>query len=972
MIFPTPQPRATSTVGAIGAALYLTALMLPADATEGFGFFKEKVEPILVKRCYDCHSEEAGKQKGGLWLDRKAAWQQGGDAGSPIVPGDLESSLLVHTIRYLDEDLQMPPKAKLPKEEIAILEQWVKMGAPDPRDAALAGAVRKAEIDYETERQKWAFRPHQNPVVPNVKNAEWPRSEVDRFILANLELQNLEPTADANPRALLRRVYFDLIGLPPTPEETAAFAGNPTPEAFAKIVDDLLARPAFGEKWGRHWLDVARYSDSNGGDRNFTFHQAWRYRNYVIDSFNRDRSFYQFVRQQIAGDLIEAKSDTERADNLIASGFLALGPKMLTERDKEKLRLDTADEQVDTVGRAFLGLTMGCARCHDHKFDPISQEDYYAMAGIFRSTQIVMGTQNGCVNVASWVETPLPGPNFDKTKAKVDRMELAMKLVIDAQFKQKAGGKMTPNMLPLGGVIYDDADAERVGEWKPSSFSENRFGDGYIHDDKSKKGEKKIVFRASLPTNGVYEVRLSYNGDERYANNIPITVEGWGKTHHVTLDQSKTASVAGLFEPIGQFKFEKGGRANVIIETKGTDPGKYVIVDAIQFIKVSDIGQEAEALAAVEDEAGGNGMMELLRMSEGDLKKELSKLLGELRKGEVAMAARDADDAGDIHLRVRGEVSQRGKLVARNFPRIIHTDDVPKISENQSGRLELATWMAAPENALLDRVMVNRIWHHLFGRGIVASVDNFGSLGAQPTHPDLLDFLASDFRNSGGSVKQMVRKLVLSRAYQLSADSTEALAAADPKNQLFGHQNRRRLTAEEIRDSVLALSGSLSKEKGGATSLKYGVDLDKPMNYAKEQLRTVYLPIARNNAVPELAVFDVANPDLVSGSRAETTVPTQALYLMNSEFYKTKAASIGKAVWEHNANDAPDAELIRLYRTILNRPPTAEELARASEFVGSLSSGAELTDLGNRQPMEEAYGHLAHLLIVSAEFLFLE
>ena len=955
----------------ISFALAAVALISPSlRATEGFGFFKEKVEPILAQRCYECHSEEAGKQKGGLWLDRKAAWEQGGDAGPTILPGNVEKSLLTHTIRYFDEDLQMPPKAKLPAEEIQILEQWIAMGAPDPRDAALAGAVRKTAIDFEAEREKWAFRPHQTPEIPQVKNTDWPRGEVDRFVLANLELQNLAPTCDADPRELIRRVYFDLIGLPPTPEETAAFAKNPTPEAFAAIVDELLNRPAFGEKWGRHWLDVARYADSNGGDRNFTFHQAWRYRNYVIDSFRRDRSFYDFVRQQIAGDLMPADSDAERAENLIASGFLALGPKMLTERDKEKLRLDTADEQVDTVGRAFLGLTMGCARCHDHKFDPISQEDYYAMAGIFRSTQIVMGTQNGCVNVASWVETPLPGPNFDATKAKVDRMELAMKLVVDAQFKKKAGGKMTPNKLPLGGVIYDDTDAERVGEWKPSSFSSNRFGDGYIHDDKKSKGAKKVIFRASLPTNGIYEVRLSYNGDERYAKTIPITVEGWDEVHHTTLDQSKTARVAGLFEPIGQFKFQKGGRVNVIIETTGTVG--YVICDAIQFIKVGDIAQEAEAIAAFEKEAGGDrgDMMQLFRMSEGDLKKELKKLLEGLRNGEVAMAARDAEDTGDIHLRVRGEVGQLGKLVPRNFPTVLHAEKPPGIPQDRSGRLELATWMTNPDNALLDRVMVNRIWHHLFGRGIVATVDNFGSLGTQPTHPELLDHLAREFRESGGSVKSIIRKLVLSRTYQLRADATDSLAENDPKNQLFGHQNRRRLTAEEIRDSVLALAGELSAEMGGATSLKYGVDLDKPMSFAKESLRTVYLPIARNNAVAELAVFDVANPDLVSGARAETTVPTQALYLMNSEFYQQKAAVIGKAVLDSQADDSAREEITRLYESILSRPPHADELERATQFLGAVSDNSE--DPEDRKNIEQSFAHLSHLLLVSAEFLFVE
>ncbi|MCA9245497.1 MAG: PSD1 domain-containing protein [Planctomycetales bacterium] len=360
----------------------ITLLPTSGLAEDGIAFFENKVRPILVAQCYECHSEEAGKQKGGLLLDRREGWQTGGDSGPALIPGDVDQSLFAHSIRYLDEDLQMPPKNRLATEEIEILERWIAMGAPDPRDEALTGNVRKEPIDFAKARQNWAFRPHTRPTIPKVEDAadaNWGRDEIDDFILAELKSRNLSPVPDATPGPLLRRLFYDLTGLPPTPEEVAAFEKDPSPKALAAVVDDLLNRPAFGEKWGRHWLDVARYADSNGGDRNYTFFQAWRYRNYVIDSFNRDRSFYDFVQQQLAGDLMLAESDEQRHDQLVASTFLAMGPKMLTERDKEKLRLDTADEQVDTVGRAFLGLTMGCARCHDHKFDPISQRDYYSM-----------------------------------------------------------------------------------------------------------------------------------------------------------------------------------------------------------------------------------------------------------------------------------------------------------------------------------------------------------------------------------------------------------------------------------------------------------------------------------------------------------------------------------------------------------------------------------------------------------------
>lgn len=922
------------------------------NAAEDFAFFENKVRPILVANCYECHSEESGKHKGGLFLDRRAGWQTGGDSGPAIVPGDTDQSLLLSAVHYRDENLQMPPKSRLDQADIEILKQWIAMHAPDPRDDVIAGSVRRNAIDYEKERQTWAYRAHSSPIPAKLTDTAWPRDPVDHFILAQLEQQKLAPAADATPTALLRRLYYDLTGLPPSAEAVATFISDPSQVALEQVVDDLLARPAFGEKWGRHWLDVARYSDSNGGDRNFTFFHAWRYRNYVIDSFNNDRPFYEFVRQQLAGDLLPADNDRQRHDQLIASTFLALGPKMLTERDKEKLRLDTADEQVDTVGRAFLGLTLGCARCHDHKFDPISQQDYYAMAGIFRSTQVVMGTRNGCVNVASWVEQVLPGSSPELAE-KVEKLELAMRLVVEKSFMRQVGAGMSLDKLPLAGVIIDDDKAERIGEWAESTYSKNHFGSGYSHDNNQTKGEKSIIFRASLPENGRYEVRVAYNASDDRAAAVPITVEARDGIHHLSLDQTRRPEIGGLFQSIGQFDFEKGGRVNVIIET--TDSDGYVIADAVQFIGVDDIERESKALASIADQDSGDT---LFQMSEGDLKKKLNIWLEELRDAELAMAPRDAKDAGDIHLRVRGDVAQLGPLVPRNFLRILHDDTTPEIADGSSGRLQLADWMISADNALLDRVMVNRIWHHLFGRGIVASVDNFGKLGTSPTHPDLLNSLASDFRASGGSIKQLIRRLALSRAYRLSADSTPELTEADPTNQLFGYQQRRRLSAEEVRDSVLHLAGKLDSTPGTNTAAEYGgVDLDKAMSFEQDRRRTVYLPIARNNLVAELEVFDAANPDLVSGRRATTTVPTQALYLLNSDFFLQQSAQIGKFAHTAAANKA--TQVVWLYQRILNRPATPEELSMAIDFIGE-----------SRAP--EPLGHLAHLLLISTEFLFLD
>lgn len=918
-------------------------LLLSASVTaaDGVGFFESKVRPLLVKHCYECHSQQ-GKVKGGLLLDHKEGWAKGGDAGPALVPGKPSKSLLMHSVRYEDEDLQMPPKSKLPSEDIAILEQWIAMGAPDPRVDPPAAATPKKTLDIEAARRTWAYRPLQKPAVPVVKDKSWPRNDIDAFILAGIEAKGLQPAADADKRTLMRRLSYDLTGLPPTE----------SPGSYDAYVETLLNSPAFGEKWGRHWLDLARYADSNGGDRNYTFYQAWRYRNYVIDAFNHDKSFYDFIREQLAGDLMPAKNDAQRRVQLIASTFLALGPKMLTERDKEKLHLDTVDEQLDTIGKAMLGLSLGCARCHDHKFDPVTQRDYYALAGFLRSTEVVMGTRNGCVNVASWVEQPLPQPQaaYAELKQRVERLELAMRLKVERDFMETVAGKKALTKLPLAGVIYDEASAELVGDWKQSSLSSKRFGDFYIHDDKKDKGAKKAVFRGALPETGIYEVRIAHPAKGNCDKRVPITVEAFDGVHEIVFDQTKKPRIGGLFQPIGRFRFEKGGRVNVIVGTHGTKD--YVIVDAVQFISEKDIERESMALAMANGSATGDP---LLMMDSAALTKELDKQVNALKDAELAMAPRDFRDAGDVNLRVRGEVNQLGPQVPRNFLSVLHQGPAPKIAKGSSGRLDLADWMVSKENALLDRVIVNRLWAKLFGRGIVSTVDNFGVQGEKPTHPELLDHLAAKFRASGGSIKMLVREMVLSRAYQLAAEGRSERVSADPENKLFTRHSYRRLTAEEIRDSLLFLTGELETEQSAATALIYGEDLDDPMKLDKLTHRSVYLPVARNNLAADMEIFDAANPEMTSGDRPLTTVPTQALYLLNSAFLQNQAAKLAQQAY------AQADPLTWLHEAILGRAPSAAAAKRANDFINTASDDRE-----------KALADLAHVLLASTEFLFLE
>ncbi|WP_050025796.1 DUF1549 domain-containing protein [Verrucomicrobium sp. BvORR034] len=952
--------RSNCFIRVLGPGILVVLLSVkPAVAVDsgGITFFENEVRPLLVKHCYECHSQESGKAKGGLLLDRREGWATGGDAGPAVVPGKVAESLLIASVRYEKPDLQMPPKSRLNAAEVAVLERWVAMGAPDPREAALAAATQKKQIDFVAARKTWAYREHQaEPVpVPAVKQADWPREEMDHFILARLEESGHQPAADAPARALVRRLYYDLTGLPPSPEDADDFVDSMNREgeaALTALVDRLLASASFGETWGRHWLDLARYADSNGGDRNYTYYQAWRYRNYVIDAFNADKPFYTFVKEQLAGDLLPWSTDSQRREQLVASTFLTLGPKMLTERDKEKIRLDVADEQIDTVGRAFLGLTLGCARCHDHKFDPVSQQDYYALAGIFRSTQVVMGTRNGCVNVASWVERPLPVPEPQRgeLEQQVTRLELIMRLKVEKDFKQKSGGKKTLDDLPLAGVVYDEADAELTGAWKSSTLSPKRFGETYIHDDRQEKGGRQALFRGSLPESGVYEVRVAYSPGGNRSRSVPVTVEAGDGVHEIILDQTKEPTVAGLFQPVGRFEFKKGARANVMLSNRGTIG--YVMVDAVQFVAVKDIAREAEVLAM-----SGGGTDPVFKMSAGELSKALTKQIDELKDAELAMAPRDAEDAGDCHLRIRGEVAQRGPLVARNFPQVLHSGPPPVISSGASGRLELAIWITGPQNGLLDRVMVNRLWSQLFRRGIVGTVDNFGIQGETPTHPELLEHLAQRFRSSGGSMKALIREMVLSRTYRLAAAPESKLVAVDPENRLFGRHQPRRLSAEEIRDSLLLLGGRLTLERGNATAGSYGEDLDGKIDVTKLPVRSVYLPMARNNLAADLEVFDAANPEVTVGERTPTTVPTQALYLLNSEVLQAQARELGAGAYLF---DDPDA-VNRLYRSVLGRLPHPAERERAVTFVRD--GGAD---------REQALADLAHVLLASTEFLFLD
>jgi cytochrome c553 len=777
--------------------ILLSFLALPAsasDSPEAIAFFESKVRPLLVEHCLDCHSPEH-KVKGGLRLDTREGWMQGGDSGAAIVPGKPDDSLLISAVRYTNKDLRMPEKRKLPAAQIAILEEWVRMGAPDPRTG---GAVAKKQTGMSVEdgRKFWSYVPPKKPVAPAVKDTAWPRGDIDRFILAKIEERGLKPVADASAAALARRLYFTLTGMPPSPEQIASFAHAD----LAKVTDELLATPQFGENFARHWLDVARFAESSGGGRTLLFKDAWRYRDYVIESFNRDVPYDRFLREQIAGDLLPAPSVDEKRRLISATAFLALGPTNYEEQDKQQLRFDVIDEQLDTIGKGILGQTIGCARCHDHKFDPISQRDYYAMAGIMASTRTLF---NYTDNVARWIDTPLPidAATEEALRAREAKMA-ALKEQIAALKKETKEVKEPRNQLRAGmavaiaevpGIVVDDNDAKAIGEWTRSQKTRTFIGDGYLHDDNGGKGEKTLTFTPKFPAAGYYEVRLAYSSADGRSDRVPVHIFHANGEETVFVDQTKTPPVDGRFVSLGRFRFEKDGAGYVLVSNEGTKG--HVTADAVQFLP------ETEAAAVATTDTAAPGKNEQMKAME----KELKALAAAGPKRPLAMSVLDDEKPADTHIRIRGLVAQKGALVPRGVLTVASSQQ-PAMPADSSGRREMADWLASPENPLTARVYVNRVWHWLFGTGIVRSMDNFGTTGDAPTHPELLDFLATQFVEQGWSTKKLVREIILSRTWQLASASP---LAADPDNRLFTHHPRRRLDAEQLRDAILATSGEL-------------------------------------------------------------------------------------------------------------------------------------------------------------------
>lgn len=938
----------------LGAPLAQPAAAAPPKAAptdqKAIEFFEKKIRPVLTEHCAQCHSAEAAakkKLKGGLLLDTREGMLTGGDSGPALVPHKPGESLLIETIRYTG-DLQMPPKGKLPDSVIADFETWVKMGAPDPRQGTASGSkTAVAGMSIEEGRNFWAYKPVTRPAVPELANHKSQiTNPIDAFILAKLEEKGHKPAPLADRPVLIRRLYYDLHGLPPTPEEVDAFVNDTDPKAYEKLVDRLLASPRFGERWGRHWLDIARYAESVTL-RGLIFKEAWRYRDYVIDAFNRDMPFDQFVKEQIAGDLLHAESMDDRTRQIIATSYLQLGNSNLEEQDKKQLRMDVVDEQLDVIGKGLLAQTITCARCHDHKFDPIPTADYYALAGILRNVKALE-----TANVSRWVEVPLPAaPDVEKQVKEHAATVAALQAKIKAARAKAPPGSVAKGVVALKsvpGIVVDDDKAMKVGDWMHSTYNNSYVGTGYAHDKAEGKGSKSITFQPELPATGKYEVWFAYTPGTNRDAAVPVTVFSADGEKEFKIDQRKLPPVNGRFVSLGQYRFEKDGQSFVLVSNEGTTG--HVIADAVAFIPAAEVPKLAEPKKA----AKGKEAAETIAALESQLK----KLQAKAPDRPMAMSVIEEPKIEDCAIHVRGIVQNLGPVVPRGFLRVATYGQQPKMPADQSGRVQLADWIASRDNPLTARVYANRAWHWLFGSGIVRTVDNFGTTGELPSHPELLDYLASDFVAGGWSVKKLVRSIVLSRTYRQSAAADAKAVAADPENRLFGRANRRRLEAEAIRDTILSISGKLSDFSGGP-NFPETLGADYSFKHTSTA-RSVYLPAFRNSLPEIFEAFDYADPSMVTGRRTESTVAPQALFMMNNPFVVEQArASAARLVGENLPSD--DARITRAYRLVLGRLPTSGEREVAAKFLANQSGDPKA-----------AWATLFQVLFASADFRYVE
>ena len=917
---------------AMPCILLTTVPVRGESSADGDEFFEKRVRPILVANCISCHGEK--KQESGLRLDSREAILKGGDGGKVALAGEPNASRIIEAIRYGDE-LQMPPNKRLSDAEVAALTEWVKSGLPWPESAPRLG------MDANTAMSHWAFRAVEMPNVPQPGDTSWARTSIDSFVLSKLEQVDLRPSPAVDRRTFIRRATFDLIGLPPTPVEIADFLEDRSPVAFDKLIERLLASPRYGERWGRHWLDVARYADNKGyvffEDQKYPW--AYTYRDYVIRALNADVPYDRFVLEQIAADQLDLGDDKRP---LTAMGFLTLGGHFMNNTH------DIIDDRIDVVTRGLMGLTVTCARCHDHKYDPIPQADYYSLYGVFRSSYEP--------TVHPLFETP---PNTDEYRAFAVEMGKREKALVDF-VKAKHGELVTgarqrideyllaaharrgvppaDNFMLL--VDKGEINPAMILRWQRYLESPRR-----VHDEVWRPWRE--LADAAPETFGDDLKKLLQTTERAGGASInPMLRDRLAATMPQTMDELATVYARLLREVNDQWLavIQMANEADAPIPQQFDDP-------SAEQLRQTLYGSEAPADAPLQLDWGFLSLFPD-RPTQAEYKKLLKAVEEWSSTGAGAppraMVLYDAAAPYEPRIFQRGQPTRMGDSVPRRFLQATGLDRRP--FQNGSGRLELAEAIVDPKNPLTARVVVNRVWKHHFGRGLVTTASDFGVRSDPPSHPELLDYLAASFVEQGWSLKALHRTIMTSAAYRQSSIDHAAGLKTDPENQLLWRMNRRRLDFESLRDSVLAVSSGLGSTMYGPPADLFGGDQSKPR-------RSIYGFIDRMDVSPLLTTFDFPNPIASSASRTATTVPPRALYLMNNKFVPEAASKLAERVGQV---DMPSSERIAdLYQLLFGRDPTDEDIRLAIQFIGVDSAGEEWLPY-------------IHGLMMSNEFTFID
>ncbi|MFO1020294.1 MAG: PSD1 and planctomycete cytochrome C domain-containing protein [Planctomycetales bacterium] len=899
------------------------------QATE---FFERHVRPILVARCQSCHG--SAKQKGGLRLDSAAAFLAGGDNGPIFEAEHPDESLMLGAIRY-DGPTKMPPQEKLPDQEVAVLTSWIKSGAAWPKEIP---ASSKPSAHETAKKPHWSLQPVERQEPPAVKNRGWGISPIDRWVLAKLESQQLVPAPQADRRTLIRRVTFDLHGLPPTPEEVRAFESDSSPQAFSDLVDRLLASPRYGERWGRYWLDVARYSDTKGYVRlkdNPVYPTAWTYRDYVIRAFNEDLPYNRFLLEQLAADQLPHDDDPR---SLAAMGFLTLGQRFLNSQP------DIIDDRIDVVMRGLQGLTVTCARCHDHKYDPIPTRDYYSLYGVFansvepRTAPLILRPDESAPYAAYLKELHTRGEKFD-TFLKTEHARISKQARDQAGEYLRAGQNETlqPNFNPVMFLVdlKKDLNPVLIQRWVRFLDQTRKQHHPVMAPWHAFAQIKPGAFAAQA--GGLITHWTDDSGDPKRINSMLLQ----------RLRQKPPTSLVDLAHTYGELFREADGHSGqdpawgeirkILDDPEGPVRIPYEELEDYFFVDASQQNVYHEQQRLVEDWIGTAGA------------------------APHALILTDLPALRPAHVFIRGNSSNPGELVPRQFPALLCRGERKPFAQG-SGRLELAQAIASPDNPLTARVLVNRVWQQHFGQGLVRTPGDFGVRGEPPTHPELLDFLASEFMAQGWSIKKLHRLILLSATYQQQSGGNMQDHEKDPENRLLSHANRRRLDWEALRDSLLFVAGNLDEKRGGPS-----VDLFRPP-YSKR--RSVYGFVDRQKFPGTLRAFDFAPPDATAAARYQTTVPQQALFFMNSPFLREQTQALAKLAQDQGRSEL-GPQVAFLYQRLYNRAPDEGELTLARTFLQREKSPPADQDKKENTPLT-VWEEYVQALLMSNEFLFVD